>query len=680
MRLLKRLLTAHSLKIGAISLPLLLSIALSAQTVHYLDCSASQKSTDSLSPDTAWNAIEQVNEHTFQPGDQLLLKRGTACHGMLSPRGSGDSERPILIGAYGVGAVPIIFGDHHEAALKLVDQDHWEISRLELVGGSPYGLLITGSVSNLTHFRLTDLVVHDVSGTPKQKQTGLIVISPQSSASTLFHDIVIDGVTAYNTSQWAGIFVSAGIFTADSKPLRGSDVVVRNSVVHDVAGDGILLMLVKNGKLEWNVAWDTGLQYTETIGTPNSIWEWMCEECVVQFNEGFFSDSPGVDGGVFDIDYGNIKNTVQYNFGHDSQGYCVSAFGVDGGSSDSVDSIIRGNLCIENGRSPREAERQGAMFFSTVGGGRLRGIEVYGNTIFWDPPIDTAAIVSDAAVDPSAAHAIRSNLVVARSGRLVRSSGGIQFLDNEYIISSAISPSWRFDGRKELTLADAQVEGQEKGSTLSGTTVDSLFHPTETHCQNSEPILQHDIFGDTMSSCAGAVSNENGQTLRKAISVNNLPAEIDGSTFARNGWSLIAKLAPETSAAIDSSRRQMAVLKSMEKQFGPLGLQMYVISDGQLDEIAARNWESDWNFGQIKLLRSSNRLGVEQLFPVNEELGVVIVDRTRGIVKRWRGLTSFPALELWLRQTIGTPVGMQTIALDALPRNRWEPTRNLPRH
>jgi hypothetical protein len=219
-------------------------------------------------------------------------------------------------------------------------------------------------------------------------------------------------------------------------------------------------------------------------------------------------------------------------------------------------------------------------------------------------------------------------------------------------------------------LADAQVEGQEKGSTLSGTTVDSLFRPTETHCQNSEPILQHDIFGDTMSSCAGAVSNENGKTLRKAISVNNLPAEIDGSTFARNGWSLIAKLAPETSAAIDSSRRQMAVLKSMEKQFGPLGLQMYVISDGQLDEIAARNWESDWNFGQIKLLRSSNRLGVEQLFPVNEELGVVIVDRTGGIVKRWRGSTSFPALELWLRQTIGTPTGMQTIEPDVLPSDR----------
>jgi hypothetical protein len=339
-------------------------------------------------------------------------------------------------------------------------------------------------------------------------------------------------------------------------------------------------------------------------------------------------------------------------------------------SSDSVDSVIRGNLCVENGRSPREAERQGAMFFSTIGEAKLRGIEVYGNTVFWDPPIDTAAIVSDAAVDPSAAHTIRNNLVVARSGRLVRSSGEIQFLDNEYIISSAISPSWSFDGKSELTLADAQAEGQERGSTLSGTTVDGLFHPTRTNCKNNEPILQHDIFGDTMSSCVGAVSSEPGQTQRKAISNDNFPAEIDGSAFARNGWSLIAKLAPESSPAIDSSRRQMAVLKSMEKQFGPLGLQMYVISDGQLDEIAARNWESDWNFGQIRLLRSSNSLNVAQLFPVNEELGVVIVDRTGGIVKRWRGLTSFPALELWLRQTIGTPVGMQTIALDAQARKQ----------
>jgi hypothetical protein len=660
MRLLKRLLKAHSLQIGAISLPLLLSIAPSAQTAHYLDCSASKNGTDSLSPETAWNAVDQANEHIFLPGDQLLLKRGTTCHGMLSPRGSGDSQRPILIGAYGVGALPIIFGDHHEAALKLVDQDHWEILRLELVGGSPYGLLITGSVSSLTHFRLTDLVVHDVSGTPKQKQTGLIVITPQSGASTLFHDIVIDGVTAYNTSQWTGIFVSAGIFTADSKPLRGSDVVVRNSVVHDVAGDGILLMLVKNGKLEWNVAWDTGLQYTETIGTPNSIWEWMCEECVVQFNEGFFSDSPGVDGGVFDIDYGNIKNTVQYNFGHDSQGYCVSAFGVNGGSSDSVDSVIRGNLCVENGRSPREAERQGAMFFSTVGGGRLQGIEVYGNTVFWDPPIDTAAIVSDAMVDPLAPHAFRDNLVISRSKNLTRVTGGLQFLENQYVPFSTLSPNWQFDDTRYPNLSEVQAVGQERGSSFSNMTVDELFHPTDPHCQRADPLLGRDIFGDEMNACAGAISHESRRSQEEPN--DSTQYKSDGLNFSSNGWSLIARLAPEGFPNAEDSRRQMTVLKSMEKQFAPLGLHVYVDSNTAIDKLQALNWVDDWNFGDIQFLNSSSLPSTDQLSSKRDSIRVALVDREGKVTKVWRGLTTFPAIELALRQAVGTPVGMQSIS------------------
>jgi hypothetical protein len=659
--MLKRVSIRHLFQIGATSTCILVSIAVSAQTVHYLDCSGSQKSDDSLSRDTAWNSINQANEHIFQPGDQLLLKRGSTCHGMLSPKGSGDNQRPILIGAYGNGPLPIIFGDTHEAALKLVDQDHWEVARLELVGGSPYGLLITGSGASLTHFRLTDLVVHNVPGTPKQKQTGLIVIAPQTGSSTLFHDIVIDGVTAYDTTQWSGIFVSAGILTSDSKPIRGSDVVVRNSVVHDVAGDGILLMLVQNGTLEWNVSWHTGMQYSETIGTPNGIWEWMCEECVVQYNEGFLSDSPGIDGGEFDIDYGNIKNTVQYNFGHDSQGYCVSAFGVGGGSSDSIDSVIRGNICVENGRSQREAKRQGAMFFSTTPGGTLRGIDVYGNTVLWDPPIDTAAIVSDAAIDRSAPHTFHNNLVIGSSENLVRVTGGLQLSDNEYQILTAQSPSWQFDERNYRSLSEAQEAGQEKGSSLTNARVDGLFHPAESDCRHRKPWLERDIFGDQMDACAGAVSYAPKQAQDMSEPLASEPLKIDGLDVLKNDWTLIAQLTPEGFPGSDVSRKQMAVLQSMEKQFSPLGLHIYVVSDTSLNPVIARNWVSDWNFGKTNLLEPAHPDARNQLFDMKDSTGIVLIDAKARIVKRWRGLTTFPAIELFLRQTLGTPVGMQTL-------------------
>ena len=46
-----------------------------------------------------------------------------------------------------------------------------------------------------------------------------------------------------------------------------------------------------------------------------------------QGNEAFLTDSPGVDGGAYDIDYGNTKNSVIDNYGHDTQGYCVAVFG-----------------------------------------------------------------------------------------------------------------------------------------------------------------------------------------------------------------------------------------------------------------------------------------------------------------------------------------------------------------
>jgi hypothetical protein len=64
-------------------------------------------------------------------------------------------------------------------------------------------------------------------------------------------------------------------------------VTVRNSVVHDIYGDGIVLFRVKNGLIDSNAAWRTGMQPAQSIGTPNAIWTWMCTDCVVSKNLHF---------------------------------------------------------------------------------------------------------------------------------------------------------------------------------------------------------------------------------------------------------------------------------------------------------------------------------------------------------------------------------------------------------
>lgn len=359
---------------------------LAGARTFYVDCSTGSDESQGSSAAVAWRTLAKVSVTEFSPGDSILLARGTRCTGQFWPKGSGEEGRPIRVGAYGTGPLPRIDAGNAESAIKLFDQHHWEIENLEAVGGTPYGVFVSGTHGDLRHFVLRNLVVHDVSGEVKTKVSGLVTITAVGSAH--LQDILIDGVTAYNTTQWAGIVVNG-----DWLGNRVRNVVIRNSIVHHVFGDGMVLWAVDDGLIEKSAAWLTGLQPVESIGTPSGIWTWMCRRCAVQLTEGFFIDSPGVDGGVFDIDWGNDHNLVENNYGHDAQGYCAAVFAA--GKLTTQDSVIRGNTCIDNGRSPKLALRQGDMYISTWDGGRLDGVRIENNTFYWNPPIDASAVQVD---------------------------------------------------------------------------------------------------------------------------------------------------------------------------------------------------------------------------------------------------------------------------------------------
>lgn len=414
-----------------------------AQTTHYLDCSAAS-SGDSLHPDAPWNSLAQANDAELHPGDSLLLRRGSTCSGQLAPRGSGSAAAPITLGAYGTGPLPIVRAESSNASLSLFNQQHWTVEDLELSGGSPYGVHISGTAPALSGFLLRNLIVHDVTGAPLTKESGLIVIGPAPQSPAVFDDILIDGVTVYNTSQWAGIIVTGASFHYEQHTY-GEHVTVRNSVIHDVAGDGLLLASIRHALIERNVAWNTGMQETETIGTPNALWQWMCVDCRVAWNEGFFSDSPGVDGGVFDIDFGDIDNIVEHNFAHDSQGYCVSVFGAEGHGGDSIHSIVRRNTCLHNARSPRLARRQGALYVNTWHGGRLNGLLVEDNTFLWQPPLDAPALHIDATFFGELPNRVSGNTVFLEAGTPFLASPEVHLADNRVLAAAdpAFCTQWR---------------------------------------------------------------------------------------------------------------------------------------------------------------------------------------------------------------------------------------------
>ena len=297
---------------------------------YFVDCGAAVSGDGSAS--RPWRSLAAVNEHPFAAGERLLFKRGTTCEGSLNPRGSGAAGAPVVIDSFGDGPLPVIDARDREYALRLANQSYWEIRNIETTGGTRYGVFATVDAGVSEHIHLRDIVVHDVYGQPPDsKNTGLVVVSPThdqvNSTGARFNDVLLDNVTAYNTNQWAGILVGTGTAAdgwASNVDLRSSNVTVRNATVHDTYGDGIVLFAVNDGLIEHSVAYRTGLEPTETIGTPNAIWTWSCMNCTVQYNEAFDNHSPGVDGGAFDIDWGSTNTIVQYNFGHRNDAYCIA--------------------------------------------------------------------------------------------------------------------------------------------------------------------------------------------------------------------------------------------------------------------------------------------------------------------------------------------------------------------
>jgi hypothetical protein len=561
-----------------------------ASHAYFIDCSATEPGDGSSAH--PWNSLKPAEDRALAPGDQLALKRGSVCHGSFSPHGSGTKQEPIRLTAYGEGPRPRIMASSNDRqVLLLSNQQYWQVDSLDLSGANTYGLFVTGDQGTLRHIYLENLFVHDVvGGEMKNKDNGLVVVGP-SSLHVFFDDILVDGVIATHTNQWAGILIGGGPFPyAPDAPLN-SHVAVRNSSVQDVYGDGIVLFRDSGGVIETSTAWQTGMQPTETIGTPNAIWTWTCTDCIVRDNEAFLTDSPGVDGGAYDIDWDNTRNTVERNYAHDTQGYCFAAFGAGYVTSESV---VRDNLCIDNGQSPRLAALQGAFYLHTWNGGIIRGLRIEHNSIIWNPPVSTAAaIVSDGEtgdtpvsfagnrIESTAAHFYRSNAHFAPSG-------------NYYRYDGAGDAMFSLGDRHDVTLAAMQQAGLEKGTTLE----------------------------------EGAASTRSAPSLR-------LDATVD---FALDTDGLLAP----------GPRAQLMVLRSLAMQYGPAALSVTVHlrakASSAADKVAESNALLDLDAGSIRFEHGGRQAD-----------GLRLIGADGRLLQEWHGFQNAATLGGAVRALLGAP-------------------------
>lgn len=593
---------------------------------YYVDCGIADMKGDGRSPATAWHTLDAVNGHTFLPGDAIYLKRGTECQGLLWPKGSGTGSATIRLSAYGIGARPKIIaikGD--EEAFKLFGQQYWDVDSIDFSGGTVFGVYVSGQTGILHHIHIRNLLVHDVhGGEVKHKESGLVVISP-GKVEQHFDDVLVEEVTAYDTNQWAGILVGGGNFGEVPEEDWNTHVTVRNSVVHDVYGDGIILFRVKDGLIDNSAAWYTGMQPTQSIGTPNAIWTWMCKDCVVSKNEAFLTDSPGVDGGAFDIDYGNTRNSVVDNYGHDTQGYCIAVFGAGYVTHESV---VEGNLCINNGNSPRLARDQGAIYLWTWNNGVIENLRVESNIVYWSPPGNFPALLNHADVRGSQI-IFRENQIYSSSRWVLDSDKNMTFQNNRYTTCGSSDSSWTFDNHTYSTFG-AYREGanQEQGSSWKSDMAPAACFGTQpSQLQGHTNIAQANE----------GVARGQGTTEPDWAIVSELPANIDahGLLDAASGG-------------------QLVVLKNLSMEFRPSGLRTKVrleLKHPSTEESAA-NLIRDLGMSGVDASKST-----DEDFLTHPRMRLVAPDGS--IVREWQNFVGPAEMGLAVRRALGAPVYSQ---------------------
>jgi len=661
---------------------------------YYLNCSTGNDRNSGTSAGSAWKSLARVNRMVFRPGDSILLARGSVCYGELHPQGSGTAGAVITLSAYGTGRLPLIRAGKHPAAIELKDQSYWQISRIETAGGNPYGIWITGNQPNavMRHIYLSQVMVHDVTGTPTRKNSGLIVFSPQAKGER-FEDVLVDGATAFNTTQWAGIYID-GARSRPPSESKGRDITVRYSTVHDVGGDGIVIHVTKNALIENSVAYRIGLTKVTRVGTPSAIWNWDCDDCVVQYNEAYDTHTPGNlhDGGAYDSDNFNRDNMIQYNYAHDTDGYCVAIFGA-GGKDTNINTVVRYNICSHDARLASLAY-QGDFFLSTWNGGSIRHALIYNNTSYWNPAKPAYALFTKSAFDPAEPDGFFNNIIYSSVPGMEydqpESPNVLKMDHNVFWYTGKGTPQWK----KKGTLFDSlEAWQQATGQDLHSQFADPLLAEPTFHSVG-RPVLQFTLLPGSPAQGQGLRMADMGKQdffghplpLTGPVDIGADQSETPGSSMmgtgeqaphfnlqdARGGRLNLRGLLSNHRAVLLSfvsansllhstigpspSDSQIVVLKSMDQQYSAGGIAVAIVGapDAHSSGMASRrqllNATFDWQLARVPVLRDIAGLAARQYSVVNLPTTFLIGENGE-ILRRWNRYVAPGPLSFALQKT-----------------------------
>ena len=285
-------------------------------TTYYVDFNGGNDSNEGTSEGKAFQTLEKVNTLDLEPGDTVLLKRGSVFEDQalkFTKEDSGTAEAPVRISAYGEGNRPQINTNGHgqwelnygtpldnqnhkwkgtvSSSILIEDTEYIEIEGLELTNdrnsatdtekdkayNDAYAMDRTGVAGvakdngTVDHIVLNDLYIHNVTGNVYNKHMTnggiyFIVAKPTNEGATgiaRYNDVKITncsldtvnrwGIAVGYTYQWRQ-FTTGALSDATMAKYGSSNVVIENNYLNHVGGDAITTMYLDRPMVQYNVS------------------------------------------------------------------------------------------------------------------------------------------------------------------------------------------------------------------------------------------------------------------------------------------------------------------------------------------------------------------------------------------------------------------------------------------
>lgn len=378
-------------------LPVLVTLLFAAQGFaraeqsYYFDAEKGDDARDGLAATSAWKSLSQLARTALKGGDRILLKRGTAFReSLILNNVTGSESAPIVIDAYGTGALPLINAATSGAAVELNSCSYVHVKNLELTSDGTkaqktktdhHGVLLTATLeTGCSHIVLQGLYIHDTFNPDKVEGRGIY-----SYAAKLkwLDDLTVENCRIERTCV-TGIFVQAA-----------QNVRIVNNRLKDIGGPGINIITGKKFLIRGNEVDHSGSKIDPRMhGRGSGAWTLGVDEGLVEKNK--FMHAWGInDSCGFHLDIGNRNLVVQYNLSLDNAGGFVEILGKNRNCAYRYNVSINDGWRIKgrdrnleaNADKEANAKNFGYVFWTsgfTVREGRVGPFNnyIYNNTIF----------------------------------------------------------------------------------------------------------------------------------------------------------------------------------------------------------------------------------------------------------------------------------------------------------